>query len=149
MHNFIQEQAVKHLGPQCHNFEPISGYGWERQTTCLAKTIYWGTNHLAYDCFRYWLLHITYSDAKVVSRVQWLKTLGPMLIGYSNLTMQFTWQDQQVLLWEWLGLTGVNLIKPFENITYHQFHFWVLPPATNINNSNDLVIYQFLILFYI
>lgn len=38
------------------------------------------------------------SGTEIVLVIQWPKTLDPMLNDYSNLTMQFKWQGQDVKL---------------------------------------------------
>lgn len=52
------------------------------------------------------------SNSDIILGVQWLTTLGPVLIDYSNLKKPFTWERQRVLL---QGIRDDNIVGIFSS----------------------------------
>lgn len=40
---------------------------------------------------------LPFKGAQVVMEIQWLQSLGPILMDYSTLSMEFKWKGQEVL----------------------------------------------------
>lgn len=62
-----------------------------------------GNTQLFFDFFV-----LLISGTKVISGIQWLKTLGSILMNYNNLTMQFKWQSNHI------NLQGITIAKTEE-----------------------------------
>lgn len=96
-HNFFQDRVADQLGL---SFEPseafpvMVGNGEELPCSYLCKNI-----ELCLDgqCFTVDLFVIPLSTgAELVLGVQWMKTLGPVLTDYNDLTMSFTKNNQVI-----------------------------------------------------
>ncbi|GAU45976.1 hypothetical protein TSUD_401160 [Trifolium subterraneum] len=88
-HNFIQDRIVKQLGlPQTlsHTFQVLVGNGEELKcdTMCQQVDLTIDSHHVLMDLFV-----LPLSGANIVLGVQWLKTLGPVLTDYNQLTLKF------------------------------------------------------------
>ena len=97
-HNFIQQHLVSQLGLACCATQPLkvmvgNGQQLECQWLCEAISIELQTISVTVDLY---VLPIV--DANVIIGVQWLKSLGPMLTNYAELTMQFFYNGALVEL---------------------------------------------------
>ena len=97
-HNFIQDRVMKQLGlntQPAHSFQVLVGNGEQLQCAALCPQVplLLGTHKFSVDLFC-----LPISGAELVLGVQWLKTLGPVLTDYNQLTMSFTFEGERVLL---------------------------------------------------
>ena len=106
-HNFVHACLVKSLGlnPQpTPTLRVLVGNGNEVVCSqiCLAVTI-----HLQGHSFTVDLHVLPLCGADIVMGVQWLKSLGPVLTDYNDLTMKFLHQGQLI---ELKGTTDMHLL---------------------------------------
>lgn len=97
-HNFVQDHIAKFVGHQIHpaqDFNVLVGNSDEIacSSVCHIVPIQLGTHQFKVD-----LLVLPLGRAELVLGVQWLKTLGPVLIDYDTLTMKFIKDDKLVQL---------------------------------------------------
>ena len=96
-HNFIQDRVAKLLGlphNQVQSFQVLVGNGEELkcESICEQVQLSLGDHQVMVDLFS------LPSGAELVIGIQWLRTLGPVLTDYNNLTMKFMNKDQAVHL---------------------------------------------------
>ena len=135
-HNFVQARLVKSLGlnPQpTPTLRVLVGNGNEVvcSQVCLAVTI-----HLQGHSFTVDLHVLPLCGADIVLGVQWLKSLGPVLTDYNDLTMKFLHQGQLI---ELKGTTDMHLLAVSPPQLRHMlqtqsvsefFHIRVCPPTS-------------------
>lgn len=97
-HNFIQDRIAKQLNlplRQSQSFQVLVGNGEELtcDSICHQMALSMGSHIFSVDLFV-----LPLSGADIVLGVQWLKTLGPVLTDYEQLTMQFMKDGTRVLL---------------------------------------------------
>ena len=97
-HNFIQDRKAKFLGLKvipAQGFHVLVGNGDELSCSAVCKQVplHLGKHKLLVDLFV-----LPLSGAELVLGVQWLTTLGPVLIDYDQLTMKFVKDGQMVQL---------------------------------------------------
>ena len=88
-HNFVQERVARFLGlpmSPASEFKVMVGNGAEIPCASMCKGV---PIKLQSNSFEVDLYVMPLSGADVVLGVQWLKTLGPILTDYDNLTMKF------------------------------------------------------------
>jgi hypothetical protein len=89
-HNFVQDRVVKQFGlpvQQAHTFNVLVGNGEQLGCTsmCPKVSLFMGSHEFLVD-----LYILPLSGAELVLGVQWLKTLGPIVTDYEQLTMSFS-----------------------------------------------------------
>ncbi|MCH81628.1 hypothetical protein A2U01_0002419, partial [Trifolium medium] len=120
-HNFIQDRVVKQLGlstDPAGSFQVLVGNGEELQCSSMCSNV---SLSLGPHTFSVDLFVLPLSGAELVLGVQWLKTLGPIVTDYTQLTMSFSYQGQVV------NLVGQPKVGPEES-SVHQLERLV---ATN------------------
>jgi hypothetical protein len=114
-HNFVQDRVVKQLGlqtQQTHTFNVLVGNGEQLGCTsmCPKVSLFMGSHEFLVD-----LYILPLSGAKLVLGVQWLKTLGPIVTDYEQLTMSFSKNGSTITL------DGATKPGPQES-NLHQLH---------------------------
>lgn len=97
-HNFLQDRVAKQLGlvtEPAHSFKVLVGNGEELQCTTMCRDV---SLQLGQHDFHLDLFVLPISGAELVLGVQWLKTLGPIVTDYDQLTMSFTFNGSSVHL---------------------------------------------------
>lgn len=87
IHNFVQQQLVTQVGLPCRDTTPLRvmvGNGQYLECTSICDAI---TIHIQHHTFVVYLHVLPISGSNIVLGVQWLKSLGPILIDYTTLTM--------------------------------------------------------------
>lgn len=97
-HNFIQDRVAKQLNLPLHqsqSFQVLVGNGEELicDSICHQMALSVGSHIFSVDLFV-----LPLSGVDIVLGVKWLKTLGPVLTNYEQLTMQFIKDGTKVLL---------------------------------------------------
>ena len=143
-HNFIQHQLVHQLGlPFCET-QPLRvmvGNGQFLECHCICDNITISIQDITFSVD----LHVLpISRANVVLGVQWLKTLGPILTDYANLTMQFIHEGRLVQL-QGDKEANLNLLtsSQFRRLYRKQgpslyFHITVLAEDTSTDTTTAL-----------
>ncbi|KAK2407034.1 hypothetical protein QL285_042695 [Trifolium repens] len=113
-HNFVQDRVAKQLGltlEPTQSFQVLVGNGEELNCSHMShQTPLFIDSHL----FLVDLFVLPLSGAEIVLGVQWLRTLGPILTDYTNLTLSFCREGKIIQL--------MGRPKPLpEEASLHQF----------------------------
>jgi len=95
-HNFVQQPLVSQLGLPCRSTPPLRvmvGNGHHLKCTTICEAIPISIQNIEFLVHLYVLPIV---GANIVLGVQWLKTLGPILVDYNSLSMQFFYQHRLV-----------------------------------------------------
>lgn len=98
MHNYVQEHLVKSLGLRAQptpTLRVLVGNGNEVESYNLCRDV---AMHVQGHAFTLDLHVLPLCGADVVLGVQWLKSLGPVLTDYNELTMKFVYDGSLIEL---------------------------------------------------
>ena len=150
-HNFIQERLVKSLGLQTQPTRPLhvmvgNGNVIDCHQICNQVPI-----HVQNQVFTVDLHVLPLSGADIVLGVQWMKSLGPILTDYNDLTMKFL-QAGKIVELKGESDSSIHIISAHQierllhtNGASAFFHIQVLPtepPSTKTFNSHTTSLLQ-------